>query len=107
MGANAWTSLKCTLRLRQCTPSVSTYSTFSFSARMRLWSIICGFCCPPAPIDLLRVHVARLREMSPLWELVQEGVDLSTIQWTQDAAHDHSHAHRGVDATSMGMRMVV
>ena len=26
-------------------------------------------------IDLLRVHVARLREMSPLWELVQEGVD--------------------------------
>ena len=40
-------------------------------------------------IDLLRVHVARLREMSPLWELVQEGVDLSTINWTQDAAHHH------------------
>merc|ERR1712070_971245 len=30
-------------------------------------------------------HVERLREMSPLWELVQEGVDLSTIQWSQDA----------------------
>jgi cysteine desulfurase len=29
-------------------------------------------------------HVERLREMSPLWELVQEGVDLKTIQWTQD-----------------------
>mmetsp|Transcript_4846 Transcript_4846/g.14370 ORF Transcript_4846/g.14370 Transcript_4846/m.14370 type:complete len:456 (-) Transcript_4846:1243-2610(-) len=42
-------------------------------------------------VDLLRVHVARLREMSPLWELVQEGVDLSTINWTQDAAHSHSH----------------
>lgn len=25
-------------------------------------------------------HVKRLREMSPLWELVQEGVDLKTIQ---------------------------
>lgn len=38
-------------------------------------------------IDLLSKNVARLREMSPLWELVQEGVDLSTIQWTQDAHH--------------------
>ena len=28
-------------------------------------------------------HVRRLREMSPLWELIQEGVDLKTIQWTQ------------------------
>lgn len=25
--------------------------------------------------------VSRLREMSPLWEMVQEGVDLSTVQW--------------------------
>ena len=24
----------------------------------------------------------RLREMSPLWEMVQEGIDLKTIQWT-------------------------
>ena len=38
-------------------------------------------------IDLLTKNVARLREMSPLWELVQEGVDLGTIQWTQDAHH--------------------
>jgi len=28
--------------------------------------------------------VNRLRELSPLWEMVQEGIDLSTIQW---AAH--------------------
>jgi cysteine desulfurase len=28
-------------------------------------------------------HVTRLREMSPLWELVQEGVDISTIEWSQ------------------------
>jgi cysteine desulfurase len=35
-------------------------------------------------VDLLRRHVARLREMSPLWEMVQEGIDLHSIQW---AAH--------------------
>jgi cysteine desulfurase len=41
-------------------------------------------------IDLLAKHVQRLREMSPLWEMVQEGIDLKSIQWTQDAAkHDH------------------
>ncbi|KAK5646305.1 hypothetical protein RI129_004769 [Pyrocoelia pectoralis] len=28
-------------------------------------------------------HVTRLREMSPLWEMVQDGVDLKTIQWSQ------------------------
>lgn len=38
-------------------------------------------------VRLLQKHVERLREMSPLWELVQEGIDLKTIQWTQDAAH--------------------
>ncbi|MBL90285.1 MAG: IscS subfamily cysteine desulfurase [Myxococcales bacterium] len=26
--------------------------------------------------------VTRLRDMSPLWKLVQEGVDLNTVQWT-------------------------
>jgi cysteine desulfurase len=35
-------------------------------------------------VDLLRKHVSRLREMSPLWEMVQEGIDLQSIQW---AAH--------------------
>lgn len=38
-------------------------------------------------VDLLEKHVKRLREMSPLWELVQEGIDLKAIQWTQDAHH--------------------
>ncbi|CAK1603073.1 unnamed protein product [Parnassius mnemosyne] len=28
-------------------------------------------------------HVERLREMSPLWEMVQEGVDIKTIKWSQ------------------------
>jgi cysteine desulfurase len=40
-------------------------------------------------IDLLEKHVTRLREMSPLWEMVQEGIDLKTIEWTQDASHHH------------------
>mmetsp|Transcript_11429 Transcript_11429/g.24375 ORF Transcript_11429/g.24375 Transcript_11429/m.24375 type:complete len:473 (+) Transcript_11429:88-1506(+) len=38
-------------------------------------------------LDLLEEHVGRLREMSPLWEMVQEGIDLKTIQWSQDAHH--------------------
>jgi cysteine desulfurase len=35
-------------------------------------------------IKLLHDKIGRLRELSPLWEMVQEGVDLSTVQW---AAH--------------------
>ncbi len=26
-------------------------------------------------------HVERLREMSPLWEMVQEGIDIKKIEW--------------------------
>jgi cysteine desulfurase len=25
----------------------------------------------------------QLREMSPLWEMVQEGIDIKSIQWSQ------------------------
>lgn len=28
-------------------------------------------------------HVNRLREMSPLWEMVQEGIDIKSIKWSQ------------------------
>ncbi|OUW05646.1 MAG: IscS subfamily cysteine desulfurase [Betaproteobacteria bacterium TMED156] len=35
-------------------------------------------------INLLKHQVARLREMSPLWEMYKDGIDLDTIQW---AAH--------------------
>ena len=35
-------------------------------------------------IDLLHRKIGKLRELSPLWEMVQEGVDLNTVQW---AAH--------------------
>jgi len=28
-------------------------------------------------------EVSRLRDMSPLWDMVQDGIDLKTIQWTQ------------------------
>ena len=35
-------------------------------------------------VTLLRDRVGKLRELSPLWEMYKDGVDLSTIQW---AAH--------------------
>ena len=28
-------------------------------------------------------NVDRLRNLSPLWEMVQQGIDLSTIKWSQ------------------------
>ena len=33
-------------------------------------------------LGAVRDRVSFLRELSPLWELVQEGVDLNTIQWS-------------------------
>jgi cysteine desulfurase len=40
----------------------------------------------PADVDeairLLQDRVAKLRDLSPLWEMYRDGVDLSTIQWT-------------------------
>lgn len=38
-------------------------------------------------LELLEKHVTRLREMSPLWEMVQDGIDLKEIKWSQDAHH--------------------
>ncbi|MDO9611140.1 MAG: IscS subfamily cysteine desulfurase [Serpentinimonas sp.] len=35
-------------------------------------------------VQSIRDNVAKLRELSPLWEMYQDGIDLSTIQW---AAH--------------------
>jgi cysteine desulfurase len=35
-------------------------------------------------VDLLKRKIAKLRELSPLWEMHQEGIDLNTVQW---AAH--------------------
>ena len=35
-------------------------------------------------VSTLKDRVARLRELSPLWDMFKEGVDISTIQW---AAH--------------------
>ena len=35
-------------------------------------------------IDLLHKKIGKLRELSPLWEMVQDGVDLDSVQW---AAH--------------------
>ena len=35
-------------------------------------------------VDLLKRKIAKLRELSPLWDMFKEGVDLNTVQW---AAH--------------------
>ena len=35
-------------------------------------------------VDLLQRKVGKLREMSPLWEMHQDGIDLNSVQW---AAH--------------------
>ena len=35
-------------------------------------------------VDLLQHKIGKLRELSPLWEMYKDGVDLSTVQW---AAH--------------------
>ncbi|MDQ5887458.1 MAG: cysteine desulfurase, partial [Pseudomonadota bacterium] len=35
-------------------------------------------------IQLLQQKIGKLRELSPLWEMHQEGIDLNTVQW---AAH--------------------
>ena len=35
-------------------------------------------------IELMKAKVAKLREMSPLWEMAQEGIDINSVQW---AAH--------------------
>jgi cysteine desulfurase len=33
-------------------------------------------------ISTIKQNVARLRELSPLWEMYQDGIDISTIQWS-------------------------
>ena len=35
-------------------------------------------------IELLKTKIGKLRELSPLWEMFKDGIDLSTVQW---AAH--------------------
>ncbi|MDO8450714.1 MAG: IscS subfamily cysteine desulfurase [Rhodoferax sp.] len=35
-------------------------------------------------IDTIKLNVAKLRDLSPLWDMYKEGIDISTIQW---AAH--------------------
>jgi len=37
-----------------------------------------------ATVELIKNRVGKLRDMSPLWEMAQEGIDLNSVQW---AAH--------------------
>ena len=34
-------------------------------------------------VELIAQRVGKLRDMSPLWEMVQEGIDLNTVQWAE------------------------
>jgi cysteine desulfurase len=34
-------------------------------------------------IETIRLNVNKLRELSPLWEMYQDGVDISSIQWAE------------------------
>jgi cysteine desulfurase len=33
-------------------------------------------------VELVRAKVEKLRELSPLWDMFKEGIDLSTVEWT-------------------------
>ena len=33
-------------------------------------------------VEAIKLNVAKLRDLSPLWEMYQDGVDISSIQWT-------------------------
>jgi cysteine desulfurase len=35
-------------------------------------------------VETIKLNVAKLRDLSPLWEMYKDGIDISTIQW---AAH--------------------
>jgi cysteine desulfurase len=32
-------------------------------------------------IEQIRVAVTKLRDMSPLWDMYKEGIDLSSVEW--------------------------
>jgi cysteine desulfurase len=32
-------------------------------------------------IPLIRTHINKLRDLSPLWDMYKDGVDLNSIQW--------------------------
>jgi len=75
-------------KLRAAMPDIAIRTTFivgfpgetehDFAATMALIEEI------DYVVSTLKDRVAKLRELSPLWEMYRDGVDLSTIQW---AAH--------------------
>jgi cysteine desulfurase len=34
-------------------------------------------------IDLIKTKVAKLRELSPLWDMYKDGVDISSVKWAE------------------------
>ena len=59
----------------------TSYSFSEFQIQQAHQAEIDYFC------DVLRTQVARLRELSPLWEMAQEGIDLKSIVWAATASH--------------------
>ncbi len=33
-------------------------------------------------VELIREKISKLRELSPLWDMYKEGIDLATVQWS-------------------------
>jgi cysteine desulfurase len=45
-------------------------------------------------IATIKQNVAKLRELSPLWEMYKDGIDISTIQWAATESQgrlEHTH----------------
>lgn len=40
-------------------------------------------------LELLAVHVPRLREMSPLYDMAREGIDIESFSWSPHDHHNH------------------
>ena len=34
-----------------------------------------------AAVEILTKEIKELREMSPIWEMIEEGIDLSKVEW--------------------------
>ncbi|MDK4605500.1 IscS subfamily cysteine desulfurase, partial [Kingella kingae] len=33
--------------------------------------------------ELIKSKIGKLRELSPLWEMFKDGIDLSTVEWAE------------------------
>jgi cysteine desulfurase len=38
-------------------------------------------------LTITKAAVEKLRELSPLWDMYKEGIDLSTVEWAETLIH--------------------